>query len=843
MSDTILGGKLTVYYEDENRRKQIRWTGLDDKTDTQKMIDVYDATEDLMTQPTQSDDGLIFSAETPSEYTVGKIDAGEIEPWFIDLKSMQHIIGDYQNFTGCALKTDGWARVQDSNAGIVVVAVVGSSNTIVEGDIGQDITHGDGDAGTLLDVIITGGATDYLWIRPDSDAVGNNWDSGSGTITEQGSSHTAEQEAAAVTGEMVWGNVYTQGALVSDTHVYMLQDGVKITAVDKTNQDWWVDGHVDRAVPIKDYTTAAFPTIDEGYLTVKANQYTSKHSYAVIRMNTTTGGQVSAGLSSGYDSPANTTGYASITLTGATGNWNVGDEIQEEDSSGGTDVRAILTQIDNPGATPTLHFYYIGDPLISFTTSGTITNQDDTGTGTENGSGVANQGPALATWFDNNLAPTYAFANAQADIDDDGTNEEYGITITMNSCLLAEMHEYNKYAQRRGSTVDHDGIDGEQWIGIDYAVNYSTITGTVSEGATVTGATSGATGIVVSNPGGSSNTALLRNSRGTFVDGEDIEVDSSNHFDASGLTVDVIVPVAESSFGTLAGTSFFASRGVLLSGYKSTEENNFSLIDATGTPRARPTTISFTVSNTKQYDQVAAWRMTGTGGTVDKTEFTCDGGEVVGDATLNLYQGSSGSTIPADVVGKTTGSSVMLVDVTDNNKEYLLRFSSYNATTGQFTLANTASTSNGGSTSETVIHDTGATFTTTAKVGDLLYNTQGGGAGRGYSYVKSVDSDTQLTLQSAISGQVQNDSYELNCVPITVSGSDQAFVAIAWEFRETDGTVSTSMQYVGDFYVKLIVRNTSDATTKIKGYTVEVPVTTLGGTATVTRIPNVVYGS
>jgi hypothetical protein len=90
---------------------------------------------------------------------------------------------------------------------------------------------------------------------------------------------------------------------------------------------------------------------------------------------------------------------------------------------------------------------------------------------------------------------------------------------------------------------------------------------------------------------------------------------------------------------------------------------------------------------------------------------------------------------------------------------------------------------------------------------------------------------------------VQNDSYELNCVPITVSGADQAFVAIVWEFRESDGTSSASMQYVGDFFAKVIARNTSDAATKIKGYTAEVAVTTSGGVAAVTRIPNTVYGS
>ena len=142
MADTILAGKLTVYYFDENRRKQIRWTGTTAKSDVQKMIDIYGATEDLFTLPTQQNDGVIFSAETPGEYTIGKIDAGEAEPWFIDMTTMEHLIGDFANFTGCAMKTNGWARVVGTNTGIVVVPVT-SGGAIVAGDIGLDITQHD----------------------------------------------------------------------------------------------------------------------------------------------------------------------------------------------------------------------------------------------------------------------------------------------------------------------------------------------------------------------------------------------------------------------------------------------------------------------------------------------------------------------------------------------------------------------------------------------------------------------------------------------------------------------------------------------------------------------------
>lgn len=825
MSDAILSGKLTVYYLDENRRKQIKWTGTAAKTDVQKMITVYDATEDLFTLPAQQNDGLIFSAETPGEYTIGLIDAGQIEPWFIDMKTMEHLIGDFANFTGCALKTSGWKRALPGdgtgNTGIVVVPVA-SGGAIVAGDIGLDITHADGDAGTLLDVIVTGGATDYLWIRPDTNGLVDDFNSTSLNLTCN--AHTSAQTAAAVTGEMVWGNYYTQGALVNDTHVFVFQDSARVTSSDATDQDFWVDGHVDRNLPITDYTQADFPIIDSGYLTVKANQYGSKHTYAIIRMNTKSGGNVSAGLSSGADIN-NTTGYASTTLVGGSGNFTVGDGI-EDDSNG---ARGVITQIDNPGATATLHYYLVGDPLIDFD-GGAITNNDDTGAATGSSASTP-QGPALAGWFDGALAPTYAFGNAQADINDDGTNEEYGIAITLNQAALAQMHEHNKYIHGRGSVVDQDGIDGQEWIGLDYAINYASITGAVAEGAVVTGATSGAVGTVVSNPGGASNVALLRNSRGTFVDGEDIQIDGSNKFDAAGLTVEVIVPVAESSFGTLAGTSFFASRGILLIDYKSSEENNFSLIDATGSPRARPTSISMVILGLKQYDWASCFRLSSAGGALNKTEYSATGGEVIGDATLTVD-----GAIAADVPGKTVGSHLILQDVSDNNKEYILRFDSYDAATGVVTLSNIVIAAADAAT-DTTIQEVGAFAT--AKVGDLVYNSTRSAV----SYVETVVDDDNVVINPPIVGQVASDVIELNACPIAVNAADNVAFAIVFEFKNADGQASAAMQFIADIPARVVVRNRNEAATKIKGFTAAVTIGTGGGSSSATRIENTVYGS
>lgn len=827
MSDTILGGKLTVYYLDENRRKQIRWTGTAAKSDVQKQIDVYDATEDLMTQPTQQNDGLIFSAETPGEYTIGLIDAGEIEPWFIDMTTMQHIIGDFANFTGCALKTSGWARVVSSNAGIVV-APVDSGGAIVIGDIGFDITHADGDAGTLLDVIVTGGATDWLWIRPDSSAAANNFDSTSGNLTCN--AHISVQNAASNTGEMVWGNFFTSGALKTDTHVFVYQNGERVTSVEATSEDWWQDGQVDSAIPITDYQTDTYPILDLGFLTVKANQYGSKYTYSIIRMNSTSGGNVSAGLSSG-DDINNTTGYGSITTTAVgTDDFSVGDEI-EGDTDG---ARGIITLITGTNPTYTFHYYLVGDPLIDFQTAAQgLTNNDATGTATKDGIAPAAQGPALAGWFDGAAIPTYAFANTQVDIDDDGNDEEYGITIDLLAASLAQMHEYNHYAQRRGSVLDHDGLDGQEWIGIDYAVNYSTITGTVSEGAIVTGATSGAIGTVVSNPAGSSNTALLRDTRGTFQDAEDIEVDGGNKFDASGLTVEAIVPVAESSLGTLAGVNFFFSRGVVPVNYKTAEENLFSCIDATGTARARPTSIVMQILNLLQYDWASCHRLTGDGGSIDKAEYSATGGEAVGDATLTVD-----GAIAADVPGKTLGGFLTLVDADDNNQEYVLRFTSYVAATGVVTLANTNIVSADAATT-TTINETGAFAS--SKVGDLVLNVTQGNL---VSYISEVTDDDNVVIFPAIAGQTTGDNIELNAIPITlVDTADSVFFMIVFEFRESDGISSASMQYIADIFSRVNVRNISTAAIKIKGFAADVTIGTGGGVSSATRIPNTVYGS
>jgi hypothetical protein len=226
--------------------------------------------------------------------------------------------------------------------------------------------------------------------------------------------------------------------------------------------------------------------------------------------------------------------------------------------------------------------------------------------------------------------------------------------------------------------------------------------------------------------------------------------------------------------------------------------------------------------------------LTGTGGSIEKDELDCTGGETAGDATLTVTD----TPLAADIAGKTNGSTLVLVDVSDGGQEYVLRFSGYVAATGVFTLANIVVSAETGTDTDTIV-DTGAFAN--AEVGDLVLNLTQSNA---VSYITEVTSDDEVQIYPPITGQGAGDSIEINAVPISVDTADTVFVLPIFEFRESDGSSSSQdMQYVGDFYAKAVVRNTSAAAEKIKGFVQEVPVTTSGGSATATRIENTVYGS
>lgn len=845
MADTILNGDITINYSDDNRWKSLNWTGSPGETYT--MNQVYSALQDLFDETGQMDDGSVMSAETPTEYTIGIIDSGDTDPWYITYELMEHIAGSTTlSQRAGALRTSSWTRVQDSNTGIVVVAV-SSGGAIVTGDIGNDITHASADAGTLLDVVVTGGATDYLVIRPDTSAIGNSFDSTSGNLTCN--AHVSVQSAAAVTGEQIWANFFTIGTIEEDTHIYFYQGlasdatRARVSSIADPTQDWWGDGHIDLCIFTRNFKAAGNPIIDGGYVKAFARKGSTQYSTFEASSSTTSGGSnpVPVNTSADLDNP---TGYKSITTTAVgTDDFTVGDEIE-----GGTSgARAIITQIDGSSPTYTFHYYLLDDPQTDFQTAAeTITNNDATGSATKNGSAPSNQGPALTTWFTSNTAPTVAHANTTADIDDDSVDEFYGITIDCNQNPLSEVYEWLKYITRNGATttaltynIAHtDGIEGEQYVGAEAYLKYSgSPSGTISEGSDVTQETSGATGIIISHDT-VNKVILLRDVRGTF------SFSATNHTLTDNDTTETVeidvagtnfAPNAQAPFGSFpGGGTFFGARGVLLTDYLSTDENNFSLVTADGLTKARPQAYSITVTNligtdetTTTDDRVTVFRLTGSGGDIDKTEYSAAGGEAIGAATL-VVDGS----ISTDTPGKTVGGVLRIRDASNNNANYRIRFSSWTGST--FTLANiVVAAADGGTDTDTIV-ESGAFAT--ARRGDIVVNhTQS----EAVSYVTAVTDANTVQISPAISGQTTGDSIELNCIPVVIDTADDVYVPLIDQYA-LSSSASVSIIYVSQIFYRARVRNVAN-TTRIKPFEVDSSLNGANSSVQTVRTPDTIF--
>ena len=799
MADTILGGDITVNYLDDNRQKRLSWTGA--ATGKRSMNEVYSAMATLLDEAATGDDATCMKADTPVEYTVGLIDANDADPWYMGYELLQHL-------TGGSLKSSGWTHVDGTDTGIIVVPVA-NGGAIVSGDYGLDIAGATTGNGTLLEKLIPDGVTDYLVIRPDTNAAGDTFTTGSQNITCN--AHVDVQTAGGVsnTGEQIFANLYNVTPIDSDTHVYMYQGLVsdatkaRIADVNDNTLDWWEEGAFDRCYFTNDYSTAAFDVIDGGNITVFARKGSTLYDNFEVGTSLISGGRNPVPLSASADDN-NKTGYKAFTMGGDSGNFAVGDEIQG-DTSG---ARGVITLITGTTPTQTLHYYLIGDPQTDFNGTEAITNNDDTGAATSSGA-VSAQGPALATWFTNNAFPSIAHANTTVDIDDAGGAEGYGITFNLNSNPLTECYEWEKYITRNGgiTTGNTDGIEGEQYVGCTVFLEYSgTVTGTVSEGSDVTQAGTGATGIVVSHDT-TLKQVLLRDTRGTFdTSGLITDNDASGTF-TPNTTAEAFNPVKAAPFGTLAGGRFFFARGVVPSNWASADENSFQVIDSQGNPRARPIAITLSVSNligtdetTTTDDRVSMHRLTGLAGAIDKTEYSAAGGETTGGNTLVVDTG-----ITADTAGKTSGAWLNVRDASDNNQHYIIRFASW--ATSTFTFAEFASfTSTATTDTTTVTYATGG-FDGNVKRGDLVWNI----TRSLHSYVTSVDSDTQLTISPAITGQVTTDTIAINVLPVAVNTADDVYVSMIDGYA-TSTSASVSIVYVSPLYFRAKVSNTRNAT-------------------------------
>ncbi len=801
MSDTILSGDFTVYYEADNRQKRLEWTGS--ATGTRSVNELYSALQDLFDELAQMDDGTPMSAQTPTEYTIGIIDAGDDDPWFIDLTSVEHL-------TGGAISTASWLRAEGTNTGIIKMDYT-AGVALSPPDKGRTIVMTvDGDSGTILDFNVV---TLELWIRPDTDAAANSFDDTTpdGAWTVTGSSATGNQDnGAAISGEQTWANIFSIGTIASNTHLYVSQNDLLLTAY-KSVTDWWVDGQIDFLVLVQEMGAL----IDEGFIEVFARRYTATYDHFIV--DASSGGRNPIPLATGTDLN-NTTGYRQFTGSSGSGTFTVGEVIEDDTDE---TIQGVLTAVGGTVSDPILSYYLIGDPLNDFTgATGGLTGADSGATCTA--AAPADIGPAV-------LAGTAIVHSSDEtlDIDEDTVTEDYSIVIDCSAELLADVYEWSKYITRRGgvSTGDTDGQEGQFYIGSELRFNFDSEVGDVTEGQVVTQVSSGATGVVVAE-NSTTDQVILRSTRGVFVTNQNVEFDGSNRYVQPLTNLVVITPIKVAPYGTFAGGIWFCAPGVALINVPGADANNYRLTDDTGFPVQAPVKVTAIMANLREFDAVAMFRLTTAGGIIDKAEYTAAASTQF-TLTLNV-----GSTITAD----TPSSGVVRLVGDGEQEEWRMRFASFATTI--FTLDGVLSKTTDGGTTETTITDAAGNFTADLKPGDLIVNQTRSGE----AHVLTVDSDTTCTLVKAITGQVSGDTYHINALPITVDTSDNVYVPLIdiEEDTGTDGSPGTEeaiLTYLSDIEVRGRVRQAG----VILPFEVDGTIGTGGLTITAIRTPDTIF--
>ena len=93
--DDILSGDIRVHYtNDSGGDKQIRWTGS--ATGTRTINELYSALQDLFDDVTggvgdQMAEGIPISAQTPTQYTIGRIETNDEER---AVKRVRHVAAE-----------------------------------------------------------------------------------------------------------------------------------------------------------------------------------------------------------------------------------------------------------------------------------------------------------------------------------------------------------------------------------------------------------------------------------------------------------------------------------------------------------------------------------------------------------------------------------------------------------------------------------------------------------------------------------------------------------------------------------------------------------------------------
>lgn len=857
MSDTILSGDFTVYYGADNGRKQIKWSG---STGTYTVNQLYSALQDLFDELAQIDDGVPMSAQTPTEYTIGSIDPSDLIPWFIDNETTQHLKGGaiktslWTRITGtqagivkvtCSANTDivygdiGNAIDNGTSTGVLLDLTGSGANTVLWiRPTDETSTHDwTATAATITcnthtatsattDPVYTGEA---LWANIyslGSIAV----DKGSNPITDlyvykDGSKVTGYTSGAASsyqwwsTGQFdILMKVKEPGytVLSGDTHTSTTVDnispnttklvvgqpvfgtnipsGTTIASIDSISQITLSQAATGTTSTGLLYSS----TIDGTYVTVFAREYDTTYDYFKVQLSS--GGRNPIPLATG-DDLNNHTGIRRLSASAGTGTFEVGEIAYVGASLAAATAKAVLTDVSGTGATSVIIYYLIGD-LTDFTGGAQTVTGAVSGATITNGTVDDNPASGNPATLGTPPVVTFSIDGYQVDINNGNGAQPYSIEVDVQSTdTLAVTYEWFKYITRRGGTTtsNTDGINGERYIGIDYKIVYSGLTGGTqfSKGATVFQASSGAYGTVMTHDT-TNKLVLLRNSRGSF-DSSGAVTDGTISTTTTGAST--ITPIKPNPFGTFAGGKFFAAPGVYFLNYLAADAKNYQLTDNFGVVQVPPNVVTVTISGLVVGDGAGVFRTSA--GVINKASYTVSGSLAAGDTSV-VVTAAIGSDEPS--VGYLR---LVKLGGGGNNEEHRYRYSSW--ATSTFTLSSVTSNTVTGTTTSVsgnlLLVTLGSAIDGTAQVGDMVYNTVSADYG---PIVKIVDSThIQIRSKSGLTADwASTDTIDFNqlVTSYTNGNSDKVYVPIIDKYISTGTSVFNTLTYSTDIDVLVRVR-------------------------------------
>ena len=256
---------LTNTWGVDYTNKRIYWSS---GTAVDTVRDLYSWLMDTFDELTQMDDTVPMSAQTPTEYTM-------INEWFVDDDSLKYLKEG-------AIKTSGYLnKIQ-----LVTLISSGYANCVAS-DIGKMVTDDAANTGNLLAYNNT---TRKWWIRWGTVVAA---DSVMAITTGTGAGTSVN--AASVSGEDLYANVYTLGTIESipAPQIYIFQAGSRIA--EWSNLANWDRGHIDVLIKVKEAGTE----IDGANITVFARQ--SGDAYDNFAIDLTAGGRNAVPLSTADD--------------------------------------------------------------------------------------------------------------------------------------------------------------------------------------------------------------------------------------------------------------------------------------------------------------------------------------------------------------------------------------------------------------------------------------------------------------------------------------------------------------------------------------------------------------